>query len=56
MADTSTLPTANEPQGTNWLEEVKRDAEYLYKKRLDEQKRDKEYEASKAAAKQATKK
>lgn len=51
MADTTNLPTASQPTGTNWLDEVKRDAEYLYKKRLAEQQSDQEYEASKQAAK-----
>lgn len=53
MADTSNLPTQSEPTGTNWLDEVKRDAEYLYKKRLADQKADKEYEASKQASKKS---
>lgn len=38
-----------EPKG-NWLDEVKRDAEYLYKKRLADQQADREYEASKQTA------
>jgi hypothetical protein len=37
--------------GSNWLDEVKRDAEYNYKKRLAQQEADREYEASKQAKK-----
>lgn len=51
MADTAQLPSQSEPQGTNWLEEVKRDAEYNYKKQLALQQMDKEHEAAKQAGK-----
>lgn len=49
MAESNVVPTQSqsEPTGTNWLDEVKRDAEYLYLKRKREQEQDKEYEASK---------
>lgn len=40
-----------QPNLSHHLEEVKRDAEYLYKKRLADQKADAEYEAGKQQAK-----
>jgi hypothetical protein len=46
--DLAPLPPA---VGSNWLDEVKRDAEYNYKKRLAQQEADREYEASKQAKK-----
>jgi len=47
MADTTVPTQSQEPKGTNWLEEVKRDAEYNYKRLLAHQKADAEYKASK---------
>lgn len=56
MGNVPTQDQTPTPQGqpqpqANWLEEVKRDAEYLYKKRLADQQADREYEASKQASK-----
>lgn len=54
MADTNAQPAPTgvpQPNLSHHLEEVKRDAEYLYKKRLADQKADAEYEASKPQAK-----
>jgi hypothetical protein len=51
MAEPTPTPQGQPQPQANWLEEVKRDAEYLYKKRLAEQQADKEYEESKKATK-----